>query len=123
MYDYISGIIHSERNILLAINGVADHIHLLVRMHPTNSPSNLAKVAKAKTSKWINEEILGVNRFYWQEGYGCFSYSHSQVPRVIGYIKKQKQHHAQTTFKEEYLDILKKAEIAFEEEYVFDFLD
>ena len=119
LYKYIAGIIKNHNHKLLAINGMSDHIHIFIGMRPTQSLSDLLQDIKGNSSKWINEKkFLKVN-FEWQEGYGAFSYSKSQVNNVINYIKNQEQHHSVKTFREEYLEFLKLFEVDHDERYIF----
>ena len=119
LYQYITGIIKNHNHKLLAINGMSDHIHILIGMRPTQSISDLLQDIKGNSSKWINEKKFLKVRFEWQEGYGAFSYSKSQVNNVIDYIKNQEQHHTVKTFREEYLEVLKLYEIEYDERYIF----
>ncbi|MEY4963424.1 MAG: hypothetical protein RLZZ323_743 [Bacteroidota bacterium] len=119
LYYYISGIIKAHNHKLLAINGMPDHIHILVGMRPSQSVSDLIQDIKANSSKWINEKKFLKVKFEWQEGYGAFSYSKSHVQNVIKYIQNQEKKHQATTFNEEYLDFLNAFEIEYDERYVF----
>jgi REP element-mobilizing transposase RayT len=119
LYQYIAGIIKNHDHKLLAINGMSDHIHILIGMRPTQSISDLLQDIKGNSSKWINEKKFLKIRFEWQEGYGAFSYSKSQVNKVIDYIKNQEQHHKVKTFREEYLEVLKLYEVEYDERYIF----
>ena len=119
LYKYITGIIQHHKHKLIAINGMADHIHILVGMRPTQSISDLMQDVKANSSKWINEKKLAQGRFEWQEGYGAFSYGKSQLKDVIAYINNQEQHHKLKTFKEEYVDFLQKFEVDYDEKFIF----
>ncbi len=119
LYQYISGIIKNHNHKLLAINGMSDHIHILIGMRPTQSISDLLQDIKGNSSKWINEKKFLKVKFEWQEGYGAFSYSKSQVNNVIDYIKNQEQHHTVKTFREEYLEVLKLYEVEYDERYIF----
>ncbi len=119
LYKYISGIIQNNGHKMLKINGVADHIHILIGMRPTQSISELLKDIKGSSSKWINENNFVTGSFSWQEGYGAFSYGKSQVREVIHYIENQKEHHKLKTFKEEYVDFLEKFEVEYDEKYIF----
>lgn len=96
-----------------------DHIHILIGMRPTQSLSDLMQHIKGDSSKWINEREFTKGKFEWQEGYGAFSYSRTQVPDVIAYIKNQEQHHSKISFREEYFDLLKQFEIDYDERYIF----
>ena len=119
LYQYITGIIKANNHKLLAINGMSDHIHILFGMRPTQSLSDLMKKVKGESSKWINENKLCVGKFCWQEGYGGFSYSKSQLPAVINYIQKQEEHHKRKTFIEEYTKILQDFDVEYDEKYIF----
>jgi putative transposase len=116
---YITEIIQNSNHKLLAINGMPDHIHILIGMRPTQSISDLMKEVKQSSSKWINENKFAKVHFEWQEGYGAFSYSKSQIDNVIKYINNQEEHHRKKTFKEEYLEMLTKFEIEYDEKYIF----
>jgi REP element-mobilizing transposase RayT len=119
LFKYISGIIKFHNHKLLAINGVENHIHILIGMKPTQTISELAQVIKANSSKWINETKMERFRFEWQAGFGAFSYSKWDVEKIINYIRNQEEHHKKKTFKEEYLKFLEDFEIDFEEKYIF----
>ncbi|WP_433836460.1 IS200/IS605 family transposase [Flavobacterium anhuiense] len=119
LYKYISGIIRNNNHKLLAINGVSDHIHILVGFRPVQSISELMKNVKQNSSKWINENRFINTHFEWQEGYGAFSYSKSQLHAVINYIENQEQHHKQKTFREEYINFLEKFEVDYDEKFIF----
>jgi REP element-mobilizing transposase RayT len=100
-----------------------DHIHLLVGLNPSFSISDLVRDVKAGSSKFINGKNWLNRKFNWQEGFGAFSYSRSQIDEVIQYILKQEEHHKKKTFKEEYLDFLKKFEIEYDEKYLFEWIE
>ena len=116
---YITGIIQYHDHKLLAINGMPDHLHVFFGMRPTQSLSDLMQDVKGNSSKWINEKKFIKDEFEWQEGYGAFSYSKSQVPKVIGYIHNQEAHHRKITFLDEYRNFLKKFEVDYDERYIF----
>jgi putative transposase len=119
LYKYMSGIIQNNNHKLLAINGMSDHIHILIGLRPAQSISDLMKEVKQSSSKWINQNKLTNGHFEWQEGYSAFSYSKSQINQVVSYIQNQELHHKKKTFKEEYLDFLKKFEIDYDEKFIF----
>jgi len=121
LYKYITGIISNKGQKLLAINGVSNHIHIFIGMKPACRLSDLVREVKKASNGFIKEKRFSKFKFEWQEGYGAFSYSHSNIDNVIKYINNQKEHHRKRTFKEEYLDFLKKFEIEFKDEYLFDF--
>lgn len=120
LHKYITGIIQNKGHKLIAINTMPDHIHILIGMKPETSLSELVRDVKANSSKWINEKKFIKAKFHWQEGFGAFSYSHSQLDEVIHYIKEQKEHHKRRTFKEEYITFLKKYDVPYDLQYVFD---
>ncbi len=103
----------------IIVNGVEDHVHCFVGLKPVVSIAELMKRVKAMSSKYINDNELTKERFEWQEGYGVFSYGRSQIGAVYKYIENQEAHHKQQTFKEEYLNILDKFEVAYDEQYIF----
>ena len=119
LYKYISGIIQNQDHKMLQINGMPDHIHMFFGMRPKQSISNLMKMVKENSSKWINEKGFLRNKFSWQGGYGAFSYAKMEVPQVIRYIQNQEEHHRKKTFIEEYLEFLKAFEIDYDERYLF----
>ena len=123
LYKYISGIVRNKEQKLLAINGMPDHIHILIGMKPTCCLSDLIREVKKSSNEFINERKFLKHRFSWQEGYGAFSYSHSALGNVIDYVNNQKAHHQKQTFKDEYLQLLNKLEIEFKEEYLFEWID
>ena len=119
LYKYITGIIQNNNHKLLAINGMSDHIHILVGLRPIQSVSSLVNDIKSNSTKFINEKKFLAVRFEWQKGYGAFSYGKSQVQEVINYIIYQEKHHEKKNFREEYTNFLKKFEIEYNDEYVF----
>ncbi len=123
LYKYISGIISNKGHKSIIVNGTTDHIHVFVGLKPSMSISDLVRDIKNNSSNFINKKRWVTGKFSWQEGYGAFSYSHSQIERVYQYILNQESHHKQKTFKEEYLDILKKFDIEFNDKYLFDWLE
>ncbi len=123
LFKYISGILNNIKQFSLAVNGYKDHVHLFFEMHPTTALSDIMRIVKANSSKWINEKRFVSGKFSWQEGYGAFSYSKSQRDNVIKYIIQQEIHHKKQTFREEYLGLLKKSDIKFDNNYVFEFYD
>lgn len=120
LYSYIGGIVRDKKCVLLAAGGVADHIHLLISMSREVSASEIMRLVKANSSKWIHETFPDLRRFAWQTGYGAFSVSFSRTKSVKDYIAKQPEHHRRKTFQDEYRSFLKKHEIGFDERYVWD---
>lgn len=123
LHKYITGIITKRNQKLLAIFAMPDHIHLLVGMKPNISISDLVRDIKAGSSKFISDNNWIKGKFSWQGGFGAFSYSKSQIDNVVKYILNQEKHHKTTTFKDEYLDFLKKFEIDYNENYLFEWID
>lgn len=121
LHMFITGIIKRYEHKMLQINSMPDHIHLLIGMRPHQSVSDLIKSVKAESSKWINERKFSNIKFAWQDGYGAFTYSKSQITSVASYICNQEEHHRKKNFREEYISMLIEAGIAFEEKYIFSF--
>lgn len=119
LYKYIIGIIKHNKHKPLIINGMSDHIHILFGLRPSQSLSDLMQDIKGNSSKWINEKKFVRGKFSWQEGYGAFSYSKSQLPAIIKYIENQEEHHKKKTFIEEYVEFLQKFDIEYEKRYIF----
>lgn len=119
VFKYMAGIIKSKKQKPIIINGVADHVHLFIGLTTSVSVAELMRDVKNNSTNFINEQRFVAGRFAWQEGYGAFSYAHSQIEQVYKYILNQEEHHRKKTFKEEYLDFLKKFEIKYDEKYVF----
>jgi len=119
LYKYITGIIQNNKHKLLAINGMPDHVHLLIGYRPVQSLSDLVQDIKGSSSKWINEKRFVNGRFSRQEGYGAFSYAKNDLPKIIGYIQHQYEHHTKKTFLEEYLELLKEFDIEYDDRFVF----
>jgi len=118
LYKYITGIVQKNKHKLIAINGVANHIHIFVGYKPHQLIPELMQDVKGSSSKWINEKKFVKGKFSWQESYGAFSYSHSQIDQVVKYINNQEQHHKKKTFREEYIQLLTKFNIPFDEIYI-----
>jgi REP element-mobilizing transposase RayT len=123
LHKYMSGILKNDNAFPLSVGGWLDHVHVFFELHPNSRISDLMRDLKASSSKWINDNNLVNGKFNWQNGYGAFSYSRSQRHDVINYIMNQEDHHKTKTFREEYLGLLKKFEIEFKDEYVFEFYD
>jgi len=123
LYKYMTGIIQNKSQKLLAINGMPDHIHIFIGMKPDCCLSDLVREVKKASNSWINENKLTPVKFYWQEGFESFSYSHSQIDYVVKYIMNQKIHHKKKTFRQEYFKFLKKYEIDYNEKYMFEWID
>jgi REP element-mobilizing transposase RayT len=122
LYQYITGIVQNNKSKLIAINGTADHIHIFIGYKPSVSIPDLVKDIKVASTLWVNDKRLVKGRFSWQEGYGAFSYSRSQLDVVCKYIANQESHHQKKTFREEYIEFLKQFEVDYSEKYLFDFI-
>lgn len=123
LYKYITGIVTNKGQKLLRINGVENHVHILLNIKPNLALSDLVKDIKVNSTNWINDRGFNDAKFQWQEGFGAFTYSISQLDNVIKYIENQEEHHKKQSFKEEYILFLKKFEIEYKDEYLFDFLE
>jgi putative transposase len=121
IYEYISGILTSLGHKTIAINGISDHIHILFGLNPSKSISDTVHDIKRGSSLFINQNKLVKGRFSWQEGYGGFTYSKSQLDNVFKYIKNQGTHHSKRNFQEEYLSLLEKYEIKYDPKFLFEF--
>jgi putative transposase len=118
LYPYIGGILREQRGELVEIGGVADHVHLVARLHAMTAPAEVLRVVKANSSKWVHEE-LGERQFGWQDGYGAFTVSLSNLATVRRYVRDQENHHQKTTFQEEFVEFLKRHEISYDERYIW----
>lgn len=123
VYKYITGIIRNKDQKLIAINGMPDHVHILIGMNPSCVLSDLVREIKKSSNDFINEKSFATGHFGWQAGYGAFSYNHSDLTRVINYIENQKTHHAVKSFRDEYLELLNEFEIDFKSEYLYEWID
>lgn len=119
MYKYITGIVQNNGHKLIVINGMPDHLHIFIGMKPSQSLSELIQDIKGDSSKWINTRHFVIGRFSWQEGFGAFSYSVSQIDNVVKYIVTQEDHHKKSSFVDEYKRLLKKFNIDYDESYIF----
>jgi REP element-mobilizing transposase RayT len=120
LYPFMGGILRDLRCTLLSINGMSDHVHLLIRYRADLSHSEMLQQIKGRSSKWINETFPQFGHFSWQAGYGGFTVSKSAVPEVEAYIARQKEHHQRTDFKTEFLELLRRHGIEFDENEVFE---
>lgn len=119
LFGVIGNLIKEAHCKTIIVNGAAGHVHCFIGLKPVVSISDLMKTVKAKSSKYINDNKLTRTRFEWQEGYGVFSYGQSQMNNVYNYILNQETHHKKQTFKDEYLELLKKFKIEYDERYIF----
>ena len=123
LYKYIAGIIRNENQKLIAINGMPDHVHIFIGLRPDMALSNLVREIKSASSNFINSKRWVKGKFSWQEGFGAFSYSDSQVSIVARYIENQEAHHANRSFKDEYLEMLGRFNVEFDSKYVFKWVE
>ena len=121
VFEYMSGIITEMKHKSIIVNGVSDHVHIFIGLNPNISVSDTVHDIKRSSSLFINKEKLCLGNFAWQEGYGAFSYSRSHIDEVYKYILNQEKHHAKTAFKTEYIQLLEKFEIEYDERFLFEF--
>ena len=120
LYAYIGGIVRGEGGTLLEIGGIPDHVHLVTRLKAHPSVAGFIKVFKSKASKWVNERSDQATRFSWQVGYGAFTVSASQLAHVRQYVRNQKEHHRTISFQEEFIALLEKHDVEYDERYIWD---
>ena len=123
LHKFITGIVSNREQKLLAIFAMPDHVHILVGIKPNIALSDLVRDIKSGSSKFINDSKWINGKFNWQEGYGAFSYSKSNIDNVVKYILNQEEHHKKQTFKEEYHLFLTKFEMEYEEKYLFEWIE
>ena len=123
LHQYITGIVTNKKQKVVQINSMPDHIHILIGIDPNVAISELVQTIKANSSRFINKKQWMVGRFNWQEGFAAFSYSHSQLGPVADYIKNQETRHAHKSFREEYIEILKRFNVDYDERYIFVSID
>lgn len=123
VFKYVAGIIEAKDQKSIIVNGVSDHVHVFVGLRPSMAVSDLVRDIKNNSSKFINDNRLVAGQFSWQEGYGAFSYAHSQLDAVYNYILNQEGHHRIRSFKEEYLDMLHKFDVPHQEQFLFEWIE
>lgn len=123
VFKYMAGIIKNKGHKPIIVNGVEDHVHVFVGLKPAMTISDLVRDVKNNSSNFINDHNWIKGRFNWQEGYGAFSYGHSQIGDVYSYILNQERHHAKQTFKDEYMEFLKKFEVEHDVKYLFEWVE
>lgn len=121
VFKYMSGIITNKGHKSIIINGMPDHVHILIGLNPAFAISDLVREVKKSTSSFINNKGYLKGKFYWQQGYGAFSYSRSQLDKVYNYILNQERHHKKSDFKTEYLNLLNEFQIDYNSDYLFNF--
>lgn len=120
---YLTGIVQNHRHKLLAVNCMPDHVHILIGYNVNHLIPELIEEIKTSTNSWIKNQGFTKFKFEWQKGYGAFTHSHSQIDTVVKYIINQEKHHKKKSFREEYIEMLEKNDVAFNEDYLFDFLN
>ena len=123
LHKFITGVVEKRKQKLIAINSVSDHIHILVGFGTTITIADLLHDIKQSSSKFINKNNWTAGHFSWQEGYGAFSYSRSHLDNIYQYIQNQQEHHKTKSFKEEYLEFLKKFDVIYDSRYLFDWIE
>lgn len=118
LHAYLGGVVRNDEGVPEAVGGVADHVHLLVGLRATACLADVVRDVKAVSSRWVHEEI-GEHGFAWQEGYGAFTVGASQVPQVRDYIAGQEEHHRKQTFQDEYVQLLKRSGVDYDERYLW----
>jgi len=123
IYKYMTGVIHNKKQKVMSIEGMADHVHLLIGLSPEIALSDLVKDVKEASSRFINNKKWVRGHFSWQRGFGAFSYSRSQVSTVAKYIENQERHHSKRSFRDEYVELLRKFDVEYDPAYLFSFID
>lgn len=123
VFSYISGILTNRGHKSIIINGIADHAHIFYGENPNDKISDLVGCIKKESSTFINSKNWFRGKFHWQDGYGAFSYSRSQLDTVYKYIANQEQHHKKISFKEEYTELLQKFCVEYDVKYLFEFFE
>ena len=123
LHKYITALVQSRKTKMLAIHCMPDHIHLFVGFKPSVFIPDFVKEIKVESNEFINGKKWIKSQFSWQEGYGVFSYGHSQIDTVCKYILNQEEHHKKKTFRQEYFEFLEKFQIPFEEKYLFEWIE
>ncbi len=120
LHRYITGIVQGKGHKMLQIHCMPDHAHIFIGMNPSEALSDLVRDIKKDSSAFINNKGLVQGRFAWQEGFGAFSYSHDDIPRVIHYIQNQEYHHKEKSFQQEYVKFLEEFHVDFKPDYIFE---
>jgi len=123
VFKYMAGIIREKKQKPIIVNGTSNHVHVFVGLKPNMLISDLVRDIKNNSTNFINSNRWLPGRFSWQEGYGAFSYGHSQLEQVYNYILNQQHHHCKRTFREEYLELLKRFDVEYDERNLFEWYD
>jgi putative transposase len=118
LYSYVGGILSNQKGVLLEAGGTADHVHLLAALSPQIAVSDYLRLVKGNSSKWMHEEVRQPE-FGWQDGYGAFAVSYSNMPHVRAYIQGQEEHHRRVSFQEEFVEFLKRHNVPYDERYIW----
>ena len=118
LYDYIGGMIRKAGGISVELNGTSDHVHLLAKLRPDCSLSNVLRDLKANATGWMHDVFPSLKNFSWQRGYGAFTVSQSNVAAVRQYIARQKEHHRNISFRDEFIQFLEENDIAYDERFI-----
>jgi REP element-mobilizing transposase RayT len=119
VWKLVGGIARKHDMTALRVGGIEDHLHSLITAPPKYAPCDIARILKGESSKWIHEKFPAKRLFSWQDGYGAFSVSKSEIPDLLKYIENQREHHKKRTFQEEYLDFLRAYQIRYDERYLW----
>ena len=120
---YITGIVQNNGHKLIAVGTMPDHIHIFIGYNLNQTIPDLVNDIKTSSNHWIKLKRFSNFKFDWQQGYGAFTHSHSQIDVVTKYVLNQENHHRKTTFKEEYIEMLKKFQVVYKDKYLFDFFE
>jgi len=123
LHKYIAGIIAAKAQKSIIVNGMPDHIHAFISLRPSIALSDVVRDIKNNSTNFINKRRFVKGKFFWQEGFGAFSYSQSHIKSVYDYILHQEDHHVSKTFKEEYIEMLERFEIKYDEKFLFDWIE
>ncbi len=123
LHKYISGIVRNKEQKVIAVNCMPDHTHILVGIRPVIALSDLVRDIKNNSSSFINNNKWTRGTFRWQEGYGAFSYGHSQLDRVVKYIQNQEKHHRKRSFRDEFMEMLQRFNLEYDTRYLFDWIE
>lgn len=123
IFSYMSGILTNRKHKSIIINGMSDHVHILFGSNPNDKLSDLVAWIKRDSSSFINGKKWFKGKFHWQDGYGAFTYGRSQLDKIYNYILNQENHHNRRTFREEYIELLNKFEVEYENKYLFEFFN
>ncbi|MRT94042.1 IS200/IS605 family transposase [Ancylomarina sp. 16SWW S1-10-2] len=120
---YITGIVQNNGHKLIAIGSMPDHIHIFIGYNMNQTIPVLVEQIKTSSNQWVKDKGFSMANFSWQNGYGTFSYSRSQIDTIANYVRNQEEHHRKKSFKEEYLEILQKFDVEYQDKYLFDFFE